>query len=71
MSVLKFIYFSFQGSIGRRTWWLAWALLLMAEVSANYVLSKAMDDDALWTLITLGFLPSKAEAMSDQTTTLR
>ena len=46
MSALKFIYFNFHGRIDRRTWWMAWALLLMAEVSANYLLSKAMNDDA-------------------------
>jgi uncharacterized membrane protein YhaH (DUF805 family) len=46
MSALKFIYFNFDGRIDRRTWWMAWALLLMVETGANYVLSKAMDDDA-------------------------
>ncbi len=46
MSSLKFIYFTFQGRIDRRTWWMAWGLLLMAEIAANYVLSKAMNDDA-------------------------
>jgi uncharacterized membrane protein YhaH (DUF805 family) len=46
MSALKFIYFNFQGTIDRRTWWMAWALLLMAEIAANYVLSKLMNNDA-------------------------
>lgn len=46
MSSLKYIFFNFEGRIDRRTWWMAWALLLMAEVSVNYVLSKAMNDDA-------------------------
>ncbi len=46
MSSLKFIYFDFKGRIDRATWWKAWVVLLLAEVAANYVLSKAMDDDA-------------------------
>jgi uncharacterized membrane protein YhaH (DUF805 family) len=46
MSWLRYIYFTFEGRIDRRTWWTAWVLLLAVEVIANYFLSKAMDDDA-------------------------
>src|SRR5271165_5718732 len=46
MRSLKFIYFSFEGRMSRKLWWQAWILLLLAEVGANYVLSKAMADDA-------------------------
>ncbi|MFZ1109838.1 MAG: DUF805 domain-containing protein [Rhodomicrobium sp.] len=46
MSSLKFIYFSFQGRIDRRTWWIAFVLIHLGIASFNYVLSKLMNDDA-------------------------
>ncbi len=46
MSSLRYIFLTFTGRIDRKTWWMAWVLLLLTEVAVNYVLSKAMNDDA-------------------------
>ena len=46
MSSLKFIYFTFQGRIDRRTWWMAFVLIHVGIAGFNYVLSKLMNDDA-------------------------
>lgn len=45
MSWLSNVFFSFDGRIGRRTWWLAWFLLLAVEVAFNAVLSPLIGDD--------------------------
>ena len=46
MSSLKFIYFTFEGRIDRRTWWIAFVLIHVAIASFNAVLSRLMNDDA-------------------------
>ena len=46
MSSLKSIYFSFEGRIDRRTWWMAFVFIHLGIAGFNYVLSKLMDDDA-------------------------
>ncbi len=45
MNWLWNVYFRANGRINRRTWWIAWALLLAVEVAANHFLSVAMNDD--------------------------
>ncbi len=46
MSSLKVLYFTFQGRIDRRTWWMGFVLVHLAIAGFNYVLSKLMNDDA-------------------------
>ncbi len=46
MSSLISLYFTFQGRIDRRTWWMGFILVHLAIAGFNYVLSKLMDDDA-------------------------
>jgi len=45
MRWLRNVYFRADGRIGRRTWWIAWGILLAAEVAANHFLSGAMSND--------------------------
>ena len=46
MSTLKFLYFTFEGRIGPRTWWIAFLAVHLAIAGFNHGLSKLMNDDA-------------------------
>jgi uncharacterized membrane protein YhaH (DUF805 family) len=46
MSWLISLFFTFQGRIDRRTWWIGFAIIHACIASFNYVLSKAINDDA-------------------------
>jgi uncharacterized membrane protein YhaH (DUF805 family) len=46
LTSLKSMYFSFQGRIDRRTWWIAFVLIHIGIAGFNYALSKLMNDDA-------------------------
>lgn len=46
MPSLNSLYFTFEGRIDRRTWWLAFLAVHLAIAIFNYWLSKLMNDDA-------------------------
>ena len=46
MSSLKDLFFTFQGRIDRRTWWIGFLIIHLGIAAFNFVLSKLMNDDA-------------------------
>ncbi len=46
MSWLVSLFFTFQGRIGRRAWWIGFVLIHIGIASFNFWLSKLMNDDA-------------------------